>query len=201
MATTKVLILKPVENLGGEGEQVTVKAGYARNFLFPKKVAIPVNKANKKQIEALIKARELREAKELENAQALAKVLADMSIAFAVKTGEGGKLFGSVTAADLLAKIAEGGVELPKKAIHLAAPVKELGKHTAQIKLHHDVKVDFSFEVVSENPIEEPGGDEKVVPRLLSLKVRHLFLIEISRIMWMRRRVCLRASCATLPPT
>ncbi len=50
MATTKVLILKPVENLGGEGEQVTVKAGYARNFLFPKKVAIPVNKANKKQI-------------------------------------------------------------------------------------------------------------------------------------------------------
>ena len=65
MATTKVLILKPVENLGGEGEQVTVKAGYARNFLFPKKVAIPVNKANKKQIEALIKARELREAKEL----------------------------------------------------------------------------------------------------------------------------------------
>ena len=80
MATTKVLILKPVENLGGEGEQVTVKAGYARNFLFPKKVAIPVNKANKKQIEALIKARELREAKELENAQALAKVLADMEL-------------------------------------------------------------------------------------------------------------------------
>ncbi len=161
MATTKVLILKPVENLGGEGEQVTVKAGYARNFLFPKKVAIPVNKANKKQIEALIKARELREAKELENAQALAKVLADMSIAFAVKTGEGGKLFGSVTAADLLAKIAEGGVELPKKSIHLAAPVKELGKHTAQIKLHHDVKVDFSFEVVSENPIEEPAAAEE----------------------------------------
>ncbi len=161
MATTKVLIVKPLENLGGEGEQITVKAGYARNFLFPKKIAIPVNKANKKQIEALIKAREIREAKELENAQALAKVLADMSIAFAVKTGEGGKLFGSVTAADLLAKIAEGGVELPKKAIHLEAPVKELGKHTAQIKLHHDVKVDFTFEVVSENPIEEATSEEE----------------------------------------
>lgn len=74
MATTKVLIVKPVENLGGEGEQVAVKAGYARNYLFPKKIAIPVNKANKKQIEALIKARELREARELENAQSLAKV-------------------------------------------------------------------------------------------------------------------------------
>ncbi len=160
MATTKVLIVKPLENLGGEGEQVAVKAGYARNFLFPKKIAIPVNKANKKQIEALIKARELREARELENAQSLAKVLEGMSIAFAVKTGEGGKLFGSVTAADLLAKIAEGGVELPKKAVHLAAPVKELGRHTAQIKLHNDVKVDFSFEVVSENPIEDSTAEE-----------------------------------------
>lgn len=160
MATTKVLIVKPVENLGGEGEQVAVKAGYARNYLFPKKIAIPVNKANKKQIEALIKARELREARELENAQSLAKVLAEMSIAFAVKTGEGGKLFGSVTAADLLAKIAEGGVELPKKAIYLTAPVKELGRHTAQIKLHHDVKVDFAFEVVSENPIEDSPAEE-----------------------------------------
>lgn len=160
MATTKVLIVKPLENLGGEGEQVAVKAGYARNFLFPKKIAIPVNKANKKQIEALIKARELREARELENAQSLAKVLEGMSIAFAVKTGEGGKLFGSVTAADLLAKIAEGGVELPKKAVHLAAPVKELGRYTAQIKLHNDVKVDFSFEVVSENPIEDSTAEE-----------------------------------------
>ena len=155
MATTKVLLVKPVENLGGEGEQVTVKAGYARNFLYPQKVAIPVNKANQKQIEALIKARELREAKELENAQSLAKVLGEMSIAFAVKTGEGGKMFGSVTVADLVAKIAEGGIELPKKAVQLPAPVKELGKHTAQIKLHKDVKVEFAFEVVSENPIAD----------------------------------------------
>ena len=155
MATTKVLIVKPLANLGGEGEQVTVKAGYARNFLYPQKIAIPVTKANKKQIEALIKARAIREAKELENAQAVAAALANMTIAFAVKTGEGGKMFGSVTAADLVAKIAENGIELPKKAIHLEQPVKELGKHTAQVKLHNSVKVDFAFEVVSENPIEE----------------------------------------------
>lgn len=155
MATTKVLIVKPLANLGGEGEQVTVKAGYARNFLYPQKIAIPVTKANKKQIEALIKARAIREAKELENAQAVASALANMTIAFAVKTGEGGKMFGSVTAADLVAKIAENGIELPKKAIHLEQPVKELGKHTAQVKLHNSVKVDFAFEVVSENPIEE----------------------------------------------
>jgi len=155
MANSKVLLVKPMANLGGEGEQVSVKAGYARNFLFPQKIAIPVNKANKKQIEALLKARQIREAKELENAQALAKTLDSMTIAFAVKTGEGGKMFGSVTVADLAAKLAENGVELPKKAIHLDQPVKELGKHTAQIKLHNEVKVDLNFEVVSENPIED----------------------------------------------
>ncbi len=155
MANSKVLLVKPMSNLGGEGEQVTVKAGYARNFLFPQKIAIPVNKANKKQIEALLKARQIREAKELENAQALANTLDSMTIAFAVKTGEGGKMFGSVTVADLAAKLAENGVELPKKAIHLDQPVKELGKHTAQIKLHNEVKVDLNFEVVSENPIED----------------------------------------------
>lgn len=159
MATTKVLIVKPVRNLGGKANRSPSRRDTPQLSL-PQEVAIPVNKANKKQIEALIKARELREARELENAQSLAKILAEMSIAFAVKTGEGGKLFGSVTAADLLAKIAEGGVELPKKAIHLATPVKELGRHTAQIKLHHDVKVDFAFEVVSENPIEDSPAEE-----------------------------------------
>lgn len=155
MATSKVLLIKPVENLGGEGDQVSVKAGYARNFLLPKKLAVPISKANKKQIEALLKARQLREAKELENAQALADAIAQMSIAFAVKTGEGGKLFGSITAADLTARIAEGGIELPKKAVLLERPVKELGKHTAHVKLHKDVRFDIEFEVVSENPIED----------------------------------------------
>ncbi len=155
MATSKVLLVKPLANLGGEGEQVTVKAGYARNYLLPQKIAIPVNKANKKQIEALLKAREVREAKELENAQAVAKALEGLSIAFAVKTGEGGKMFGSVTTADLASKLAENGIDLPKKAIHLDAPVKELGKHTAAIKLHNSIKVDFNFEVVSENPIDD----------------------------------------------
>ena len=155
MATSKVLLVKPVEDLGGEGDQVVVKAGYARIFLFPQNLAMPVNKANKKQIEALLKARALREAKELENAQALKAALEGMSIAFAVKTGEGGKMFGSITAQNLISRIAENGIEMPKKSVSLAHPVKELGKHTAHIKLHNDVKFDFEFEVVSENPIED----------------------------------------------
>ncbi|MBO7521669.1 MAG: 50S ribosomal protein L9 [Opitutales bacterium] len=154
MANTDVLLVKPVERLGGEGQQVTVKAGYARNFLFPQKIAIPVNRANKKQIEALIKAREIREANERSEAEKLAARLAEITVAFAVKTGEGGKMFGSITASDLVDRLASEGVELSKKQVHLQA-VKELGKHVASIKLHKDIKVDFNFEVVSENPIEE----------------------------------------------
>lgn len=154
MAHTDVLLLKQVERLGGEGEQVSVKAGYARNFLFPKKYAMPVNRANKKQIEALIKAREAREAREKSEAEQLAEKLAGVSIAFAVKTGEGGKMFGSVTAQDLLEKLAGEGIQLEKRQVQLQ-PVKELGKHSATVKLHKDVKVELAFEVVSENPIEE----------------------------------------------
>jgi len=155
MATTKILLIKPVEELGGEGEQVSVKAGYARNFLLPKKFALPVNKANKKLVESLLKARETRIAKELGDAQSIADKIAKISVAIAVKTGEGGKLFGSVTAQDILTRLAAEGLELSKKQIHLSAPVKELGKHTALVKLHRDVKFELEFEVVSENPINE----------------------------------------------
>ena len=151
----KIILLKDVKGKGKKDQIVDVSDGYARNFLFPQKLAMPVNKANKKQIEALLKARAVREAKELENAQALKAALEGMSIAFAVKTGEGGKMFGSVTAQNLIARIAENGIEMPKKSVSLAHPVKELGKHVAHIKLHNDVKFDFEFEVVSENPIED----------------------------------------------
>lgn len=161
MATSKVLLVKPIDNLGAEGDQVSVKAGYARNFLLPRKLAVPVNKANKKQIEALLKARQIREAKELESAQALEKAIEGLSLAFAVKTGENGKLFGSVTVADIVAKIAESGIELPKKAVRLENPVKDLGKHVAHVKLHEDVKFDIEFEVVSENPIDDSKKEEK----------------------------------------
>ena len=151
MATTKVLIVKPVENLGGEGEQVAVKAGYARNYLFPKKIAIPVNKANKKQIEALIKARELREARELENAQSLAKVLAEMSIAFAVKTGEGGKLFGSVTSKEISDALHEQfDLTIEKQKIVQAEPIKSFGAYEVKCKLGYEVTGTIHVLVIEE---------------------------------------------------
>jgi large subunit ribosomal protein L9 len=154
MAHNEVLLLKPVDGLGAEGDQVKVRAGYARNFLLPQGMAVPLTVANRKQVESLKKARGLREAKELEGAQALAKQIEKAGIAIAVKTGEGGKLFGAVTANDIHEKLSAAGITVDKKRIHLGQPIKTLGKHEVKIRLHPDVSVDLSFEVVSENPIE-----------------------------------------------
>ena len=156
MAYTEVLLIKPVDGLGAEGEQVRVRAGYARNFLFLQGIALPVNRANTKYIEALKKARTVREARDLEVANALAAKLAAVKLTFAVKTGEGGKMFGAISTAEIAAKLAEHGIELERKRIHLGqGPVKLLGKHVSTIRLHANVTVEQEFEVISENPIEE----------------------------------------------
>jgi len=154
MANNEVLLLKPVDGLGAEGDQVKVRAGYARNYLLPQGMAMPLTQSNRKRIEALKKSRALREAKELDGAQALAKQIEKAGIAIAVKTGEGGKLFGAVTTNDIHEKLTAAGVTIEKRRIHLSQPIKTLGKHEVKIKLHPDVSVELSFDVVSENPIE-----------------------------------------------
>jgi large subunit ribosomal protein L9 len=165
MASTEVLLVQPVEGLGGEGDQVKVRAGYARNFLLPRKIAVPLNASNKKHIDSLKKKRAEREQSELTGAQEVAKKLEKTSLAFAVKTGEGGKMFGAITAQDIYEKLQASGLEIDKKKIHLFNPVKALGKHTVKIKLHADVSVELPFDVVSENPIEpaateaQPAGE------------------------------------------
>jgi len=155
MATSEILLLEPIADLGSEGEQVKVRAGFARNYLFPRNKAVPVNRANKKQVEALLKAREARETKELEGANKILKKLDSITIAISVKTGKGGKIFGAVTAQNVIDRLSEEGIVLDKKQVSMAQASKTLGKHAARIKLHRDVVVDFEFEVVSENPIEE----------------------------------------------
>jgi large subunit ribosomal protein L9 len=154
MAYREVLLVKPVENLGGEGDHVKVRAGFARNYLLPRGIALPLTAANRKQIEALKKRRAEREQAELSGAQELARKLEKTSLAFAVKTGEGGRMFGAITAQDVHDKLAAAGLEIDKKKIHLFTPVKTLGKHTVKLKLHAEVAVELAFDVVSENPIE-----------------------------------------------
>lgn len=155
MATTQLLLIKPVEDLGHEGDQVTVKAGYARNYLLPRGIAIPVTRANKKQMEVLRARSEARLKSELEAAQAKAAKLQEISVALAVRTGPGGKVFGAVTAQDLINRLREEGVELDKKQVSLHTPARALGKHTTRVRLHAEVVVEYEFEIVSENPIEE----------------------------------------------
>ncbi len=155
MAQSEVLLLEPVPNVGGEGEKVRVKSGYARNFLIPRKLAIPATRANMRQVEVLEQRRAEREAKELAEAREILDKLEKMSLALVVKTGEGGKMFGAVTAQDLVGKIAENGVEIDRKQINLPTPVKTIGDHTVTVKLHPEVQGELRFEVVSENPIED----------------------------------------------
>ena len=154
MATQEVLLLKPVQNLGAEGEAVTVKAGFARNYLLPRRLAAPMNQSNRRYIDSLNHRRAQREHDELTEAERLAAQLKKSAIAIAVKTGEAGKMFGSVTAANIANRLKEEGIEIKRKQISLSSPLKELGQHTLEAKLHEDVRVKFRIEVVSENPID-----------------------------------------------
>ncbi len=165
MANSEILLLKPVEGLGGEGDQVKVRAGYARNYLLPRGFAAPVTLANRKQVDALKRRRAERESLELNGAQELGKKLEKMSFAFAVKTGEGGKMFGAITGSDVHDKLTAAGFSIDKKRILMHTPVKTLGKHTVKVKLHADVAVELAFDVVSENPIEVAAPEVKPAGR------------------------------------
>lgn len=155
MAKQKILLIKPVAGLGDEGEQVTVKAGYARNYLLPRRLGVPFTKSNRKQMEALSKVRAKRLQDDLSAAEETAEKLRELHLAISVKTGPGGQLFGSVSAADLHVRITEEGIEVDRRKILLNTPLKDLGQHTAAIKLHPEVSVEIEFDVVSENPIAE----------------------------------------------
>jgi len=155
MPQTEVLLVEHIDNLGSEGDVVKVRPGYARNYLIPRSKAVPLNHANKKRLDALKVARAARETEELQKSQDIAAKLNDTSIAVAVKTGAGGKLFGSVTAVHVLEKLEEKGFKLDKRHFSKFSPIKELGQTTINVSLHKDVSVDITLEGVSENPIEE----------------------------------------------
>ncbi|MFL2825919.1 MAG: 50S ribosomal protein L9 [Opitutales bacterium] len=153
MANSDILLLEAIKGLGSEGDTVSVRAGYARNFLFPRKLAIPVNQGNRKQIESLKIAKEKRIAEEIEASKSLAEKIEQMNISIAVKTGDNGKMFGSVTSADILTRLAEESIELEKKQLNVTQPIKDLGSHKIQVKLSSEIEATFNLEIVSENPI------------------------------------------------
>ncbi len=154
MPKTEVILTHNVVGLGAESDQVKVAAGFARNYLFPQRLAIPLTMANKKQIQALQKRRVDREAKDLHSMSELASTLSKLTLIVKVKTGEDGKMFGSVTAGTIADELhAQYEAHLDKRKIHLQHPIKTLGEHEVPLHLHHDVNCNLKVRVESATPL------------------------------------------------
>ncbi len=136
----KIILREDVERLGRKGDIVTVKDGYARNYLIPRGLALPVTRGNIKMIEEE-KRRLLRQReKEAKTAQELADKLSQLELVIYKKAGENDVLYGSVTAAELAEALKEKGFDIDRKNIILEEPIKRLGVHYFEVRVHHDVK-------------------------------------------------------------
>lgn len=145
----KVVLRDDVADLGVKGDLVDVADGYARNFLVPRGLALRATKGVVKQAEAMRRNREARNIREREGAQALAGRLAGGAIEITARAGEGGKLFGSVTAADIAEAITVRlGVDIDRRLVDLAEPIKELGEHSVVLRLHAEVSPEVTVAVV-----------------------------------------------------
>lgn len=146
-----VVLRADVENLGRKGDLLTVADGYARNYLVPRGLALQATKGAIRQAEAMRRNRGAREARDRASAEELASTLTGKAITVKARAGEGGKLFGSVTSSDIVEAVtAQTGVELDRRKITLDEPFKELGTYQVPAKLHADVEVTLSVEIVAE---------------------------------------------------
>jgi large subunit ribosomal protein L9 len=147
----RVVLRDDVENVGRKGDLIDVADGFARNYLVPRGLAMKATRGVVQQAEAMRRNREAREARDRESAQGVADQLAGRRIEVRTRAGEGGRLFGSVTAADIVDAVrAQTGIELDRRNTQLAEPLKELGAADVPVKLHTDVEVTLSIDVVSE---------------------------------------------------
>ena len=153
MAKTEVILTHNIVGLGGESDQVKVAAGYARNYLFPQGLAIPLTASNKRRLESLKQRRAEREAHELNTMNDLAKSLSKLICVIAVKTGEDGKMFGTVTSGSIADQLkTQFDVTLEKRKIHLEHPIRALGEHEVELRLHADVVTTLKVRVESTTP-------------------------------------------------
>ena len=146
----EVILREHVDNLGRRGDVVKVAAGYARNYLLPRKLALPVTQASRRQIEREREKAEARDAEELAAANALAERMAALDISIARRVGENNTMYGSVTSADIAQALSARGFEVEKRKIHLPDAIKSLGEHTVPVKVHRDVSADVKVKVVAE---------------------------------------------------
>jgi large subunit ribosomal protein L9 len=146
----EVILREHVDNLGRRGEIVKVAAGYARNYLLPRKLALPVTEGNKRHVERERKIMEMREAEEKGQAEAMAARLALIEISIARRVGETDQLYGSVTAADIAEYLKTKGFEIDRRKLILPEPIKTLGDHNVPLKLHREVTAPLTVKVVKE---------------------------------------------------
>jgi large subunit ribosomal protein L9 len=150
---TEVILTHNIVGLGAESDQVKVAPGYARNFLFPQRLAIPLTQANRRHIEALKRKRAEREAHEFNTMTELAKGVQKLFCIIKVKAGEDGKMFGAVTAGMIADELKhQFDISLDKKKIHLEHPIKTLGEYDVELHLHADVKSTLKVHVQSLTP-------------------------------------------------
>jgi large subunit ribosomal protein L9 len=162
MPKTEVILTHNIVGLGAESDQVKVAAGYARNYLFPQGFAIPMTGANKRRLEALKQRRAEREAEELNHMNDLSRSLSKLVAVVMVKTGEDGKMFGSVTSGTIADQLKnQFEVTLDKKKIHLEHPIRTLGEHEVELRLHTDVVTKLKVRVESSTPVAAPAIEEK----------------------------------------
>lgn len=147
----KVILREDVYNLGKSGELVSVKEGYARNFLLPRNLAMLANDANVRQLDHEKAVIELRQAKLKGTAQAEAKKLSNVAITITRKVGEQDKLFGSVTALDVAEALAAAGHKLDRRWIHLPDPIRSVGQFPVEIRLHREVTATVTVTVAGES--------------------------------------------------
>jgi large subunit ribosomal protein L9 len=170
MAKTEVILTHNVVGLGAESDHVKVAAGYARNYLFPQGLAIPLTAANKRRLEVLRQRRSERESRELTTMTELGQALSKLTLVIHVKTGDDGKLFGSVTAGTVADELKhQFDATVDKRKIHLAHAIKNVGEHEVELRLHPQVQTTLKVRVESTTPapqpVEAPAPASKEQPR------------------------------------
>ncbi|HEX3719134.1 MAG TPA: 50S ribosomal protein L9 [Verrucomicrobiae bacterium] len=154
MAKTEVILIQNIVGLGGESDLVKVAAGYARNYLYPQGLAVPLTGANKRRIEALKRRRAEREAHEFNTMSELSKSISKLIAVIQVKTGDDGKMFGAVTAGMIADQLkTQFDIILDKKKIHLEHPIKTIGEHDVELRLHSEVHATVKVRVESTTPV------------------------------------------------
>lgn len=161
---TEVILTHNIVGLGGESDQVKVAAGYARNYLFPQRLAIPLSQGNKRRLEALRQRRAEREAHEFNTMTELSKGLGKLVCVLKVKAGEDGKMFGAVTSGMIADELKhQFDVTLEKRKIHLEHPIKTLGEYEVELHLHAEVKGTLKVRVESTTPVIAPVAEAPAV--------------------------------------